>query len=197
MVRNDLDAYRTKLAMTLGTWRRGNLLWAALARAYSARHFGRLNGWWGNSAVALSYEGLAWVTGAAIVLGGLSHLVPSIIALLYSTGAHGIMTLNDFKSVKGDLKLGIRPCPLNSAGNAPPASPAYLCCFPTYRHCTAHELAAQPFRVRVACRGGAASLYETTPLRPQAPRSLVQRNRCITVCAGDDECRTWPRGWLT
>ena len=32
------------------------------------------DGWWGNSAVALSYEGLAWVTGAAIVLAVICHL---------------------------------------------------------------------------------------------------------------------------
>jgi chlorophyll synthase len=84
-----------------------------LAWAYSAPPLRlKLNGWWGNSAVALSYEGLAWVTGAAIVLGGALPSAPIlIIALLYSIGAHGIMTLNDFKSVEGDLKLGIRSLP--------------------------------------------------------------------------------------
>ena len=30
------------------------------------------------------------------------------IALLYSLGAHGIMTLNDFKSINGDRSLGVR-----------------------------------------------------------------------------------------
>ena len=60
----------------------------------------------------MSYEGLAWVTGAAIVLGGDLPGGPIlIIALLYSIGAHGIMTLNDFKSVEGDLKMGIRSLP--------------------------------------------------------------------------------------
>ncbi|GIS01799.1 MAG: hypothetical protein CM15mP103_03500 [Gammaproteobacteria bacterium] len=29
----------------------------------------------------------------------------------YSIGAHGIMTLNDFKSVEGDLQMGIRSLP--------------------------------------------------------------------------------------
>jgi chlorophyll synthase len=52
------------------------------------------------------------VTGAAIVLGGDLPSGPIlIIALLYSIGAHGIMTLNDFKSVEGDLKMGIRSLP--------------------------------------------------------------------------------------
>ncbi len=63
--------------------------------------------------MALSYEGLAWITGAAIVLGG---ALPDgrilMIALLYSVGAHGIMTLNDFKSVEGDLTMGIRSLPV-------------------------------------------------------------------------------------
>jgi chlorophyll synthase len=71
-----------------------------------------MNGWWGNSAVAISYEGLAWITGAAIVVGGDLPSQPILlIALLYSIGAHGIMTLNDFKSVDGDLAMGIRSLP--------------------------------------------------------------------------------------
>jgi chlorophyll synthase len=34
-----------------------------------------------------------------------------MLALLYSCGAHGIMTLNDFKSVQGDRAVGIRSLP--------------------------------------------------------------------------------------
>jgi chlorophyll synthase len=34
-----------------------------------------------------------------------------ILAFLYSFGAHGIMTLNDFKSVEGDRAVGIRSLP--------------------------------------------------------------------------------------
>ncbi len=34
------------------------------------------------------------------------------IALLYSFGAHGIMTLNDFKSVEGDTVMGVRSLPV-------------------------------------------------------------------------------------
>jgi chlorophyll synthase len=71
------------------------------------------NGWWGNSACAVSYEGLAWVTGAAVMLGG---ALPSdktlLLALFYSFGAHGIMTLNDFKSVRGDARMGVRSLPV-------------------------------------------------------------------------------------
>ena len=35
-----------------------------------------------------------------------------MIALLYSVGAHGIMTLNDFKAIEGDRVLGIRTIPV-------------------------------------------------------------------------------------
>ncbi len=43
----------------------------------------------------------------------------SLIALLYSVGAHGIMTLNDFKSVEGDKRMGIDSLPvLLGVGNA-------------------------------------------------------------------------------
>jgi chlorophyll synthase len=33
------------------------------------------------------------------------------LAVLYSLGAHGIMTLNDFKAIDGDLQVGIRSLP--------------------------------------------------------------------------------------
>ena len=101
-------------AVMLGTWvAAATFIGLLLAWAYSAPPIRlKLNGWWGNSAVALSYEGLAWVTGAAIAVGGELPSAPILlIALLYSIGAHGIMTLNDFKSVEGDLKLGIRSLP--------------------------------------------------------------------------------------
>jgi chlorophyll synthase len=71
------------------------------------------NGWWGNSACALSYEGLAWVTGAAVMLGGEMPSEKAIVlALLYSFGAHGIMTLNDFKAVEGDAQMGVSSLPV-------------------------------------------------------------------------------------
>jgi len=33
------------------------------------------------------------------------------LCLLYSAGAHGIMTLNDFKAIEGDREMGIRSLP--------------------------------------------------------------------------------------
>jgi len=85
-----------------------------LAWAYSAPPVRlKRNGWWGNTACALCYEGLAWVTGAAIMaLGHWPHPHSLLLALLYSIGAHGIMTLNDFKAIEGDRKMGIRSLPV-------------------------------------------------------------------------------------
>ena len=58
-------------------------------------------------------QGLAWITGAAIVIGGqLPSTSILIIAALYSLGAHGIMTLNDFKAIDGDIAVGIRTLPV-------------------------------------------------------------------------------------
>lgn len=93
------------------------VFWAAVfgliaAWAYSAPPVRlKRNGWWGNAAVGLCYEGLPWFTGAAALQGGVPSKPILILALLYSIGAHGIMTLNDFKSVEGDLKMGIGSLP--------------------------------------------------------------------------------------
>lgn len=103
------------IAALLGTWVLGaTALGLAMAWAYSAPPLRlKRNGWWGNSAVAISYEGLAWITGAAVMIGG---MMPNwrilLLAGLYSVGAHGIMTLNDFKAIEGDQRLGIRSLPV-------------------------------------------------------------------------------------
>jgi chlorophyll synthase len=61
----------------------------------------------------LSYEGLAWVTGAAVMAAGAMPAWPSLtLAALYSAGAHGIMTLNDFKAIEGDRRMGIASLPV-------------------------------------------------------------------------------------
>jgi chlorophyll synthase len=99
----------------LGLWGfYATLLGLAFSWAYSAPPLRlKANGWWGNAACALSYEGLAWITGAAVMLGGaLPDEHTLVLALLYSLGAHGIMTLNDFKSVQGDAQMGVRSLPV-------------------------------------------------------------------------------------
>jgi chlorophyll synthase len=85
-----------------------------LAWAYSAPPLRlKRNGWYGNLAVGLSYEGLAWIAGAALMLApALPSWRIAILALMYSIGAHGIMTLNDFKSIEGDSISGVRSLPV-------------------------------------------------------------------------------------
>ena len=63
-------------------------------------------------AVAACYEGLPWFTGAAVLMAGWPGWPIVILAALYSVGAHGIMTLNDFKSVEGDRRMGIGSLPV-------------------------------------------------------------------------------------
>ncbi|MEY3105169.1 MAG: chlorophyll synthase ChlG, partial [Pseudomonadota bacterium] len=85
-----------------------------LAWAYSAPPLRlKRNGWWGNTAVAICYEGLPWITGATVLAAGALPDSRSLaLALLYSFGAHGIMTLNDFKSVEGDKRMGVASLPV-------------------------------------------------------------------------------------
>jgi len=112
----------------LGPWVFGaTLLGMLLAWAYSAPPTRlKLNGWWGNAAVGFSYEGLAWVTGAAVMIGGaMPDARILLLAVLYSIGAHGIMTLNDFKAIEGDRRLGVRSLPVQLG----PRRAALLACW--------------------------------------------------------------------
>jgi chlorophyll synthase len=85
----------------------------ALAWAYSAPPLRlKMNGWFGNTAVGICYEGLPWFTGAAALAHKLPDARITILALLYSVGAFGIMVLNDFKAIEGDRTLGIRTLPV-------------------------------------------------------------------------------------
>ncbi|HRD95426.1 MAG TPA: chlorophyll synthase ChlG [Rubrivivax sp.] len=102
-------------ALALGPWGFGAaLVGLSLAWAYSAPPIRlKRNGWWGNAACGLCYEGLAWTTGAAVMAQDTMPDARSLLlAALYSAGAHGIMTLNDFKSVQGDRQMGIRSLPV-------------------------------------------------------------------------------------
>ena len=101
------------LAIPLGKWGFGAVLVGlTLAWAYSMPPVRlKQDGWLGNLACGACYEGLPWVTGAAVMVDGRPDWRILLVALLYSLGAHGIMTLNDFKSVEGDLRTGIRSLP--------------------------------------------------------------------------------------
>lgn len=102
------------LGATLGLWAFcATVLAVFLAWAYSMPPLRlKLNGWYGNAAVGLSYEGLAWFTGAAIFVSAAPAWPIVALAFLYSVGAHGIMTLNDFKAIEGDVRMNIRTLPV-------------------------------------------------------------------------------------
>ena len=103
------------VATALGPWGFGAAVAGlVLAWAYSMPPVRlKLNGWWGNAACGICYEGLAWATGAAVMAGGVMPDARSLLlAALYSAAAHGIMTLNDFKSVDGDRQMGVRSLPV-------------------------------------------------------------------------------------
>jgi chlorophyll synthase len=102
------------VAAQLGTWG----FWATvigliLAWAYSMPPIRlKQNGWWSSAVCGACYEGLPWVTGAAVMSGGAPTMEVLAAAALYSAGAHGIMTLNDFKAVEGDSRMGIGSLPV-------------------------------------------------------------------------------------
>jgi chlorophyll synthase len=86
----------------------------ALGWAYSAPPLRlKTDGLLGPGVTGLAYEGLAWITGALVVGGGaaMSRPLLVVLAILYSLGALGIMTLNDFKAIEGDRQMGIRSLP--------------------------------------------------------------------------------------
>jgi chlorophyll synthase len=102
------------VATVLGPWGFGAaVIGLLLAWAYSAPP-ARLkrNGWWGNAACGACYESMPWFTGAALMTGTFPDWRIVLIAALYGLGAHGIMTLNDFKSVEGDRMTGIGSLPV-------------------------------------------------------------------------------------
>jgi chlorophyll/bacteriochlorophyll a synthase len=108
------SAISLALAAALGPW---VLIATCVALfcgwAYSSPPFRfKRSGWLGPLVCALSYEGLSWFTGASVMAGGLPTETNLVILLLYSLGAHGIMTLNDFKAVEGDRTTGLRSLPV-------------------------------------------------------------------------------------
>lgn len=90
-----------------------------LALSYSVHPIrAKRNGWIGNALVAVSYEGLPWLAGSAAFGHGNQASWSAITGLslaaaaIYSFGAHGIMTVNDFKSIAGDTIMHIKTIPV-------------------------------------------------------------------------------------
>ena len=89
------------------------LVGLAFAWAYSAPPLRfKANGWLGPLVCGLTYEGLSWFTGAAVMLGSMPSVEVVIVLVMYSLGAHGIMVLNDFKAVEGDRQTGLTSLPV-------------------------------------------------------------------------------------
>ncbi len=98
----------------LGPWGFGATVAGVVAAwAYSAEPVRlKRSGWWGPGLVGLSYETLPWLTGAAVLAAGAPSWPVIIAAVLYGLGAHGIMTLNDFKALEGDRQMGVNSLPV-------------------------------------------------------------------------------------
>lgn len=98
----------------LGPWGFGATVVGVMAAwAYSAEPIRlKRSGWWGPGLVGISYESLPWFTGAAVLSAGAPDWRIIVVALLYGLGAHGIMTLNDFKALEGDRQMGVNSLPV-------------------------------------------------------------------------------------
>lgn len=114
------------VAWPLGIWVFIATIFAlAAAWAYSAEPLRmKKSGWLGPGLVALCYEGLPWFTGAAALAGAFPSTETLIIAAFYAAGAHGIMTLNDFKAQEGDRATGVASLPVVMG----PIRAAWLAC---------------------------------------------------------------------
>lgn len=115
------------VALPLGTWGFVATVFAvAAAWAYSAEPVRlKRSGWWGPGLVGLCYEGLPWFTGAAVMSAAAPRWEVVLIAALYALGAHGIMTLNDFKALEGDREMGVNSLPVTLG----PRKAALLACW--------------------------------------------------------------------
>ncbi len=109
-----MSGFAAVLGLALGPWGfAATLVAIAAAWAYSAEPVRlKRSGWWGPGLVGLSYETLPWFTGAAVLASGAPSWPVIIVAVLYGIGAHGIMTLNDFKALEGDRQMGVNSLPV-------------------------------------------------------------------------------------
>jgi len=122
-----MSALSLLVGYQLGPWGFGATIVGVLAAwAYSAEPVRlKRSGWLGPGLVGLSYESLPWFTGAAVLSAGAPSIQVVVIALLYGIGAHGIMTLNDFKALEGDRQMGVNSLPVTLG----PETAAHVACW--------------------------------------------------------------------
>ncbi len=122
-----MSALSLMVGWQLGPWGFAATIAGVLAAwAYSAEPVRlKRSGWWGPGLVGLSYETLPWFTGAAVLSAGAPSIPVVLIAVLYGLGAHGIMTLNDFKALEGDRQMGVNSLPVTLG----PVKAAKVACF--------------------------------------------------------------------
>uniref|UniRef100_A0A6T6MCL3 Chlorophyll synthase n=1 Tax=Timspurckia oligopyrenoides TaxID=708627 RepID=A0A6T6MCL3_9RHOD len=68
------------------------------------------NGWLGNYALGASYISLPWWAGQ-LVFGSLEWKT-MVLTMFYSLAGLGIAIVNDFKSIEGDRKMGLKSLPV-------------------------------------------------------------------------------------
>ncbi|MEM6310725.1 MAG: chlorophyll synthase ChlG [Pseudomonadota bacterium] len=109
-----MSALSLLVGYQLGPWGFAATVVGVLAAwAYSAEPVRlKRSGWWGPGLVGISYETLPWITGAAVLSAGAPDARILLVAFLYGLGAHGIMTLNDFKALEGDRQTGVNSLPV-------------------------------------------------------------------------------------
>ena len=109
-----VSAFALWLGWLLGPWGFAATVFGVVAAwAYSAEPIRlKKSGIWGPGLVGLCYEGLPWFTGAAVLSTGAPSWQIVLVALLYAIGAHGLMTLNDFKALEGDRRMGVNSLPV-------------------------------------------------------------------------------------
>ena len=109
-----MSAMALAVGWLLGPWGFAATAVAVLcAWAYSAEPLRlKRSGIVGPGVVGLCYEGLPWFTGSAVMSAAAPRWEVAAVACLYALGAHGIMTLNDFKALEGDRATGLRSLPV-------------------------------------------------------------------------------------
>lgn len=135
------------------------------AWAYSAEPVRlKRSGVWGPGLVGFCYEGLPWFTGAAVLSAGAPAWPVVALAVLYSLGAHGIMTLNDFKALKGDAATGVRSLPVTMGPERAARVACWVMILPQLGVVALLDLLGRPGAATVIAALVAAQLWATLRL---------------------------------